>query len=89
MRKVPSAELLEELKFFRWTLCYHRKKGQTTNNTHVNGSTISIESDHCVECEEIIGSLIRYHSDRENDEAIGEELIIAKYGLEKVNTFCY
>lgn len=98
MENVAHAEFFEDLKFFRWTLYHHGRPDKIANDSSnsdsesengsdsdtENTSTVSIESDDITESEEIIGSLIRYHCDHGHGEIIAEELLIAKYGLEKV-----
>lgn len=97
MEKVMDDEFLEELKFFRWTLYHYGTSKETTNNStnndtdsdseNENKSTraISIENEDIIECEDIIGSLIRYHCEQNHGEIIAEELVIAKFGIGKVS----
>lgn len=88
MEKVMDDEFLEELKFFRWTLYHYGKSKEIANNpTNENESTraIPIENEDITECEDIIGSLIRYHCEQNHGEIIAEELVIAKFSIGKVS----
>lgn len=100
MENLPNGKFLEDLKLFRWTLYHQGKSEKTTKNVGNNDidnesengnnseaentSAISIKRDDITESEDIIGSPISYHCEHGHGEIIAEELVIAKYGLEKV-----
>lgn len=97
MQKVSDAEFLEELKFFRWTLYHYGTFENDDDNGSESGNSIrsgseteevtKIDFDSVTESDEIIGSIIRYHCDHQDDEVIAEELIIAKHRGGKVYRF--